>query len=226
VPGWKIGRRKAFTLVELLVVIAIIGILASLMLPALSGAKSRAQSVQCVNNIRQLAIASAAYAMDGAQDLPFFYTWLKTGDGDLTTGVLYPYLNSRKIYMCPTDNPATSGVAVGIDNVPRARDYSYGINCGSCHDVPQTDCHWPFQTLLFMEGALGSNDYTGMVGPAYATSDLALRHNQLGHLAMIDLHVETMDTNAFKGVLGKKKFWFPTDDLTAENGTVLPLNLH
>ena len=60
-----------------------------------------------------------------------------------------------------------------------------------------------------MEGGLGSNDYTGMVGPVYATSTLALRHNNQGHLAMTDLHIEGMKTNDFAGVMKTKKFWFP-----------------
>ncbi len=69
---------RAFTLVELLTVIAIIGILAALLLPAVTASQKRAKRVWCINNLKQIGIAAHTFANDHNGKFP---TAVSTNDG-------------------------------------------------------------------------------------------------------------------------------------------------
>jgi prepilin-type N-terminal cleavage/methylation domain-containing protein/prepilin-type processing-associated H-X9-DG protein len=126
-------KPAAFTLIELMVVVGIIGVLAALLLPAMSRSKSRAQAIMCMNNSRQLAFAWTMYASENnnscaynlaanKQQMSFASTTAPTApnwvnnimDWELTPGntnlnfvnqsVLAPYASyTANIYRCPAD---------------------------------------------------------------------------------------------------------------------------
>jgi prepilin-type N-terminal cleavage/methylation domain-containing protein/prepilin-type processing-associated H-X9-DG protein len=136
----------AFTLIELLVVIAIIAILAAMLLPALSGAKIRAQGIQCMSNLKQLQLVFLLYPDDNADLLtssgyksPVEPTaWVNGWEDfnganpdntDPTTltdpkrAKFAPYLTAIGVYKCPAD---LSTVTVNGRMIPRLRSLSMG----------------------------------------------------------------------------------------------------
>lgn len=137
--------RNGFTLIELLVVIAIIAILASLLLPALAGAKSRAQRLKCTSQMKQLGVGFTLFTADHSDQFPpaaystgdyqYQLSWddyihrLIGGtapEADLIlgiSGVVAGPGSIPKILKCPADI-----IQAGIDYAPFALRRTYALN--------------------------------------------------------------------------------------------------
>ena len=93
------GLALAGTIVSgacLLLYLLLIPILAAMLLPALAQAKSRAQTINCVNNLKQLGLAVRLYANDNKDQLPAATNWCDT---------ILPNVGSEKVFLCPAARP-------------------------------------------------------------------------------------------------------------------------
>ncbi|EEF61041.1 type II secretion system protein [Pedosphaera parvula] len=156
-------RLAAFTLIELLLVVAIIGILAGLLLPALSSAKAKGNTVACLSNLKQLGLCFQMYNADNdgrfADNLPNFYTGTDPGYsnswvvGDMTRiaeatnqnllrqSKFFPYATSAKLFHCPVDQARSNGF-------DRLRSYSMNCWIGSRYMNNSTYANGAYRTFL------------------------------------------------------------------------------
>jgi prepilin-type N-terminal cleavage/methylation domain-containing protein/prepilin-type processing-associated H-X9-DG protein len=132
-------NKRGFTLIELLVVIAIIAILAAMLLPALSSAKEKANSIRCLGNLKQVMLSWSLYNSDNRGVFPpndnqgtNYPSWMQgimnspdaTNTSLIDLSLIYPYFKNPAIFHCPSD--PTSNVR-SYSMQPQIASYMAGV---------------------------------------------------------------------------------------------------
>jgi len=229
--------KRAFSIVELLVVIAIVGVLASLLVPAIGGAREVSKRTLCQNNLRQLIIATSNYRGDHDKNPPAVKYVQHDGMTSMLAWddetVLWQYLDRDAYTMTCPNHIITTGSITGYNyNTSFIGDEAY-LFTDVVRGVPPSDCAHPASCAVFgdcdankfMRSPLPDttfDPYTDMY--TRCAGRQSFRHLDGTIVAWLDGHVDTVyarftgcnDDNADSGFL--------SEDNSAYDPRKFPLN--
>jgi prepilin-type N-terminal cleavage/methylation domain-containing protein len=153
-------KRAAFTLIELLVVIAIIGLLSSMLLPALGKGKRSAQSIACVSNLRQIGVALTLYVEENRDRLPVCAGYVPSQQTNLPPimTTLFPGQSTNQVFRCLADNH--------VFPVERTSyEWNFWLN-GAPYSAPQWATVYTNEAMVIVTKLFGSRMETPIIGDA------------------------------------------------------------